>query len=87
MDDWKVIEKKSGAEGRIIIYASKGSKCRIKSCSQRIRMAGCPDTWDLTRTTYVVIRNGREIKTCCRLTDAKKYAKDIEAAYQDGTER
>lgn len=77
--EWKQIGRNEDEGGRTIVYASEGCKYLIESRLRHIPHASRGGTWD--STTYVVVKNGVDLKVFYRLGDAKKYAQDYDMSF------
>lgn len=72
---WKKVDRNENSEGTTITYQLLGTDLFVQSRKRHIpHAAGRSGTWD--HTTYVVLRKGEELKVCCTLQDAKKYAEE-----------
>ena len=75
MDNWKKTGKIVNEEGTTIRYELPGTALAIESRKRHIPHANGIGTWD--HTTYMVIVDGQDVKTCYSLADAKEYAKTL----------
>ena len=74
---WRKIDRNENAEGTTITYRLTESKAPIlvQSRMRHIPHASRTGTWD--HTTYFVLYEGRELKECYSLKDAKAYAEGL----------
>ena len=63
------------SEGRTTTYKAENVPLTIESRLRHIPHSGRDGTWD--HTTYVVIRDGKELSEKNRLADAKEYAETL----------
>ena len=73
---WTKSGKLVVSDGTTIIYSCDESPYTIESRKRHIPHAnGYAGTWD--HTTYVVVRDGKDVKECSTLKDAKDYVEDL----------
>ena len=74
--NWIKIDKRVDEEGTTIVYGCS-SAYTIESRKRKIPHAnGYPGTWDHT-SYFVIDPDGKEIKICTTLKDAKDYVEDL----------
>ena len=73
--NWIKIDKKVNDEGTTIVYGCS-SGYTIESRKRHIPHASGSGTWDHT-SYFVIDPDGKEIKICTTLKDAKDYVEDL----------
>lgn len=75
MIKWIKVGRTVNAEGTTTYYEGEGTGFHIESRKRHIEHANGVGTWDYT--TYVVLKQGIEVKALHRLKDAMAFAEEL----------
>lgn len=79
--EWKKKGKLIRHDGTIIIYEN-GGPFQIESRKRQIPHSNRSGSWE--HTSYFVIKDGKDLKECFSLKDAKAYVEELERGESHG---